>query len=515
MNKSPDKDSSSGKVITISESSIQRDDEGDIIPKLDSEEIEDEYSVWNKKSIFYTWLLLCYSTGPVASMSRTYVPASIQSIARSVGRTKDGRHCAMTGNDCYVKFGVGTVHYTSYVLYLRAIATAVEGVVAIFLMGIADYSNYRKLFVICSILIYGCFALPFAGLTQSNYPTLKAASALYALMSIDDSIYQIMEGSYIPLFMRADKKDPLKRGSIVSVLGIVIGNVGGLTALIIGIIISYTSGRPDKDGYHNFLLAITIAGCLTVVLSIFSSFYIPSVKGKKRDSNVMVLPFKRFFGLLKDIQQYPMAFLYCVSWVIWNVSYSNFMSMFLLLFRSTLGLGSTDSEYTVYTFMSYISASLGSLAWMVLYPRFKFNIKYWGYMFLAFSIFSNFWGCLGIHHATRVGFQHRWEFWIFEVFYAGTSSAMRSLNRCVYSLLLPKGDEAQYFGLEIMLGVATGWIGSLVNAVIQDRTNDDRFPFLPNMFLAIISIVLYFFVDLENGMAAVNKAKQPQEENED
>lgn len=52
MNKSPDKDSSSGKVITISESSIQRDDEGDIIPKLDSEEIEDEYSVWNKKSIF-------------------------------------------------------------------------------------------------------------------------------------------------------------------------------------------------------------------------------------------------------------------------------------------------------------------------------------------------------------------------------------------------------------------------------------------------------------------------------
>lgn len=207
-----------------------------------------------------------------------------------------------------------------------------------------------------------------------------------------------------------------------------------------------------------------------------------------------------------------MAFLYCVSWVIWNVSFNNFMSMFLLLFRSTLGLGNSDAEYTVYTFMSYICASLGSLAWMVLYSKFKFNVKYWGYLFLSFSVFSNFWGCLGINHATTVGFQHRWEFWVFEVFYSATSSAMRSLNRCVYSLLLPKGDEAQYFGLEIMLGVATGWIGSLVNAVIQDRTNDDRYPFLPNMFLVLISLVLYYFVDLEKGQTFVNKSKQEDSE---
>ncbi|KAL6454435.1 LOW QUALITY PROTEIN: ATG22 Autophagy-related protein 22 [Candida maltosa Xu316] len=486
----------------------QQSAEGSDVQSVSSE--EHNRSIWGKKSIFYTWLLLCYSTGPVASMSRTYVPASIQSIARSVGKTSTGGVCANRGNDCFVEFGVGKVHYTSYVLYLRAIATAVDGIVAIFLMGIADYSNFRKMFLIVSILLYGCFAVPFVGLTGKNYPTLKAASALYALMSIDDSIYQILEGSYIPLAEK--KQDQMKRGSVVSVLGLVLSNVGGLTALVVGIIISYTSGRPDTKGYYNFLLAITIAGCMTIVMAVISSFYIPSVKGKKRDENVLVLPFKRFFVLLKDIQKYPMAFLYCVSWVIWNVSFSNFMNMFLLLFRSTLGLGNSDAEYTVYTFMSYICGSLGSLAWMFLYPKCKFNIKYWGYMFLAFSAFTNFWGCLGIHERTSVGFQHRWEFWVFEVFYAGTSSAMRSLNRCVYSSLLPEGDEAQYFGLEIMLGIATGWIGSLVNAVIQDRTHDDRFPFLPNLFLVLIALALYYKVDLEKGMEDVNKKKDPEPE---
>ncbi|CAX40022.1 autophagy-related protein, putative [Candida dubliniensis CD36] len=474
------------------------------IPNNNNKNDKNQESIWNKKSSFHTWLVLCYSTGPVASMSRTYVPASIQSIARNVGKTRMNQPCGTQGNDCYVKFGFITVHHTSYVLYLRAVSTAIEGIVAIFLMGIADYSNYRKLFLIFSILIYGFLALPFIGLTNNDYQTLVLASILYSLLIIDDSIYQILEGSYIPLFMRADKENPMQRGSVVAVLGLFLGNLGGITALVIGIIISYSSGTPEIKGYHNFLIAITVAGCMTIVLSLFSALYIPNVQGKPRVDSFLVLPFKRFFNLLKDIQKYPMAFLYCISWVIWNVSFNNFMSMFLLLFRSTLGLGNSDAEYTVYTFMSYICSSGGSLLWMLLYQKWNNNIKYWGYAFLSVSLLANFWGCLGINKLTPIGFQNRWEFWVFEVFYSATSSAMRSLNRCIYSSLLPVGNEAQYFGLEVTLGIASGWIGSLVNAVIQDRTNDDRFPFLPNMFLVIVSLILYYYVDLQKGMNDVD-----------
>lgn len=479
---------------------------------------QDNDSPWAKKSIYRAWLLLCYSTGPVASMSRTYVPAVIQSIATEVGRNSKGGRCERRGNDCYIDFGVGKVHSTSFVLYLKAIYTSLEGLISIFLMGIADYSNYRKILLIGSITLFGIFALPFAAFTGKNYSTLKTISVFYALMSVIDSVYQILEGSYIPLFMRAvpKKQDEveearntrvLQRGSVVSVMGLFLGNCGGLTALLIGIIISYGRGGPMEDGYHNFLLAITIAGCVTVVFSIISAFYIPSVKGKPKPEGeiLLFLTARRFVTLLKNIQKYPNAFLYCVSWVIWNVSFSNFMSVFVLLFRSTLGIGNSDSEYTVYTFMSYITASLGSIAWMLLYPQCGIKIKTWGYGFLIFSAFTNFWGCLGIRKSISIGFKNRWEFWLFEVFYSGSSSAMRSLNRTVYSSLLPEGDEAQYFGLEIMLGVATGWIGSLVNAAIQDRTNNDRFPFLPNCILVLISLVLYSLTDTEQGMRDAKK----------
>ncbi|CCH45675.1 Autophagy-related protein [Wickerhamomyces ciferrii] len=500
---------------------------------------QDESNIWSKKTIYRAWLLLCFTTGPVASMSRTYVPATIQSVARSVGKTSTGEKCGLRGNDCFVKFGTGLVHYSSYVLYLKAIYTALEGVVALLLMGIADYSNYRKWILITSVALYGCFALPFAGLTDKTYAHLRGLSALYGLLNVDNAIYQILEGSYIPLFMRAAvpaKRDNngddqaghqpeqvlaedvrrsmvLKRGSTVSVMGIFLGNCGGMTALLIGIIISYGRGTPQEDGYHNFLLAITIAGCVTVVFSMISSYYIPSTKGKPlpKGEFLQFLTFKRMYGLIKQIRKYPNAFILCIAWVIWNVSFNNFMMVWVLLFRSTLGIGNSDSEYTVYTWMSYVLASLGSLAWMFAYPRTRLTIKQWAYSFLSISFFTNFWGCLGINSNTKVGFKHRWEFWVFEVFYSASSSAMRSLNRTLYSSMLPEGEEAQYFGLEIMLGVAVGWIGDLVNATIQDRTGNDRYPFLPNLFLVLISLILYAVCDSEQEMRDVKKIREEEE----
>lgn len=483
-------------------------------------------SPFSKKNSYRAWLLLCFSTGPVSSMTKTYVPAVIQSSAFALGHTAAGQKCQARGNDCFVNFGTGKVHYTSYVLYIRAIGTALEGLISILLMGIADYGNYKRWILIFSIIFYGILALPFAGLTSVNYPTLKILSALYILLSIDDAIYQILEGSYIPLFMRAAAETSsisthldnlrsseeirrdvmLKRGSTVSVMGLFVGNIGGLIALLIGIIITYSSGAA---GYHNFLLAITVAAVITVVLAIVASFYIPKVKLVKqrpRGEWLIILTIKRFYNLWKDIQKYPNAFLYCISWVIWNVSYSNFLGVYGLLFRSTLGLGVSDPQFTVLSFMSVIVACMGSLSWMYLYPRLGLNIKTWGYIFFSVQIFSNFWGSLGISHNVRaVGFKNLWEFWLFEVLFNSSGSALRSLNRTVYSTLLPRGEEAQYFGLEIMLGVATGWIGSLVIAVIQDRTGNDRYPFLPNLFLSIIALALYVIVDFEKGMTDVQK----------
>lgn len=462
-------------------------------------------------------------------MARSYVPAAIQSTAHAMGHLK-GTHkpCPIRLGPlerCLIKFGNGEIDYNSYYLYVKAIATAVEGLLAIFTMGIADYSNYKKSIMIGTIFLYGACALPFAGLYKPSYGTLVAMSVLFAALMCLDSVYQILEGSFIPIFMRsrasvrassgsseyAKRQQVLNQGSFVSVMGLVIGNVGGLTASIIGVIITYKWGSSTRIGYQRYLLAVTIAGCISITAITISAFVFPSVKGLKKPQgqNLIVLSFKRYAKLIKDIRRYPEAWKLCIGWVIWDVSYSNFLSIFPLLFRVESGLASSDGAYTVFTFMMLIDAIFGSLIWMFLYPRLPFTIKHWAYFFLFISFFSNFWGALGVNSNVEIGFKHTAEFWVFQVLYVSSSSALRSLNRVWYSSMLPEGSEAQYFGLEIALGVAVGWIGSLVNASIQNRTGNLRWPMIPNCILVVVAVGLYIWSNPEKGMKDAEKLINP------
>jgi hypothetical protein len=138
--------------------------------------------------------------------------------------------------------------------------------------------------MMASVFLFGALGLPFAGLTKPGYSHLNALGTLYCLLTTVQGVYTVVEGSYIPIFMRSagwfrsppglvsddyandqqivEKRTWKKRFS-VSVWALVSGNVGGLVALIIGVILVYGRGSSVKVGYFNYLLAITIAGCIT------------------------------------------------------------------------------------------------------------------------------------------------------------------------------------------------------------------------------------------------------------
>ncbi len=127
--------------------------------------------------------------------------------------------------------------------------------------------------MLVSIILFGSLALPFAGLINRTYAVLIVTSVLYCFMNTISSAYAVMESSYIPLFMRSTglfgsggrtrihsavqsrKRDPaqtrsLIRGARVSVLGLVVGNVGSIMALLIGLIITHVRGQGALNGYR-------------------------------------------------------------------------------------------------------------------------------------------------------------------------------------------------------------------------------------------------------------------------
>lgn len=519
--------------MSVSKSKSTVDVSVEEVEEANNDEVFDvkELSKWDTRKTYFIWLLVCFSTGPTATMLRAYVPAIIQTTAHRLGHPKGSSGpCALRGDDCYVRFGFGEVQYTSYSLYLKAIYTSIEGVLAILLMAFADYSDYRKWLMVGATAFYGVFAIPFFWLADTeHYGTLVQQSVLYCLMLCFSTVYQITESSYIPVFMNArrvslrtgdDNNKPqqgavISRGLNVSTWGLVVGNIGGLLASLVGVIITHVNNKPyGKD----FLLAVTIAGIVTAVISFICAGLVPSLKGKEIEikgfKNLLLAPIVRFKTILSDLIEYKEALKFCVAWVIWNVAYSNFLAVFGLLFRSTLGIGSSDAEFTVWQFTNLIIACVGPLFWTYVYSRKCYNMpNTYGTLYmkrslcamLTIGMLANFWGCLGANSNSKVGFKNRWEFWTFQVLFVGTSTGIRMINRVVYSAVLPLGKENQYFGFEIMLGLCTGWSESLFVALIQDKTGNSRMPFIPNTVLYLVALVILIYVDIEAGMKKVKK----------
>ncbi|KAG5916375.1 hypothetical protein E4U42_007687, partial [Claviceps africana] len=196
----------------------------------------------------------------------------------------------------------------------------------------------------------------------------------------------------------------------------------------------------------------------------------------------------------------------CAGWVLWNTAYSSFLQLMAALFLETSGIQRGSAIYTVYTFMMVIFACAGSLGWLATFGRTNLPVKHWAYLFLGVNTLCILWGCIGIMDASPVGYKHQAEFWVADALFMSSSSALRSLNRVLYASLIPRGSEAAFFGLEITLDLATGWISPLVQGVIQDRTHNLRFPMLPNLLLMLVAVGLYAWTDVDGG---VRDAERP------
>ncbi|KAE8353791.1 autophagy-related protein 22-like protein [Aspergillus coremiiformis] len=496
-----------------------QDEEGANEATVQSQQVA---SLSTRKAL-WAYLILCFSTGPTSSMAFNYVSAAIQSAANNVGHQPgSNKPCARRGRiECLVKFGGGEIDYVSYVLYLRSIGRAMEGIVTIMTAGVADYSRYRKTMMLSSIFLFGALALPFAGLTGSGYNHLNALATLYCLLTTVQGVYTVIEASYIPIFMRSvgglhsaspaadpDTQRTWKKGFTVSVLALVASNVGGLVALLIGIILVYGIGSYVQVGYFSYLLAITIGGCITIIFATIGKFLLPSVPGQERPKgqNLLFLAVKGWIRMIASARQYPEAFKFCIGWILWNTGYSNFLGLTQSLFLEVTGIARGSGVYQVWSFTNVIFACMGSLGFLFIYPHVHVPIKSWAYFFLTVNFLCVLWGCIGISNHVTIGYKHAAEFWVEQVLFMSTSSALRSYNRTVFASLIPCGSEAQFFGLEITLDLATGWINPLVQGVIQDHTHNLRFPMIPNVLLIFVAALIYFWVDIPKG---IEDAKVP------
>jgi UMF1 family MFS transporter len=92
------------------------------------------------------------------------------------------------------------------------------------------------------------------------------------------------------------------------------------------------------------------------------------------------------------------------------------------------------------------------------------------------------------------------EAWIMAGVIAIVLGGSQALSRSLYSRMIPKGEEAAFFGLYEVSERGTSWMGPLLFSIVIARTGSYRQALLSLVFFFVVGLVLLWITDTDKGI---------------
>ncbi|GAA6016964.1 hypothetical protein JCM10207_007863 [Rhodosporidiobolus poonsookiae] len=460
--------------------------------------------------------------GPAFGCFNTYASYQIQYIGYAVGANPGqpmGSGCLDLTQACRVPLaGSGDVNLSSFILYMNALAFAISGVLCFLVSGFGDYMGWKREQYICLLVVYGAFALPVAGMTAYNVPTLNSFGALYVVFNTVGFLAGAWQNIYIPEVMydntesNADrtetapstKREREVRGATLSVWGYNAYQFSLTVFYCITIGISFASATAAIQAG---LWVTTASGALCIVLALVAWPFLPSPAPKPlpAGTKLWTLPLSTFAELWQACTKFPEAMKYLVAFTIYNDSIFAFSAVISQLFN--LSLRPSLLEFTYFSLAGTVTSFVFPTIWLYLFRYTgRVSLRQWTIVAYAVIAFTAVWCLLGLSDSSKVGFKNRWEFYFFQIVQNMAFSLLSAVFRVVYSELFPRGAEVQYFSFQLAIGCATVWIPQVVDSAIVDATNMVRFPAIISLVTILIAIGFAWWTDDLKGALAAQRA---------
>lgn len=199
--------------------------------------------------------------------------------------------------------------------------------------------------------------------------------------------------------------------------------------------------------------------------------------------------FRQLVTTLKDLRHYPQTLLFLVAYLFYNDGIQTVIASAALFGSRELGLpdASLVLAILVVQLVAFVGAlALGRLAGSIGARRTILGaIVVWGVVstgayFLPAGQLAPF-----LLLAVAIGF---------------VLGGSQALSRSLYSTLVPRGREAEYFGLYQAAERGTSWFGTLTFGVVFQLTGSYRFSVVALLVFFVVGFVLLLRVDVERGI---------------
>jgi UMF1 family MFS transporter len=404
---------------------------------------------------FYDWANSAFSTTVVTVFLGPYLTTITQNAA---------------GPDGFVRpLGI-PILADSFFPYMVSFSVLLQVLFLPILGAIADYSHLKKQML--GLFAYiGAFSTMGLYFLQGDNYLLGGILFLIANLSFGAAI--VFYNAFLPEIAGPDQRDT------VSSQGWALGYLGGGLLLAANLVLFLQAERFGLTPGHAVRISMASAGMWWAIWTIIPLLTLRSRRPQRSlppGERYLTVGFRQLRHTLRNLPQYPQTLLFLVAYLLYNDGIQTIIALSSQFGSQELGLG--ESSLVSLILMVQFLAFGGALLFGVIARRIGAKRA----IIASLVIWT---GTVAYAYAFL---QTELQFFIMGGVIAIVLGGSQALSRSLFSQMIPKGQEAEYFSLYEVSERGTSWLGPLFFGLALQFTGSYRF--------AILSVALFFLAGL-------------------
>jgi UMF1 family MFS transporter len=430
--------------------------------------VENPKSAGKRREVFgwgmYDWANSAFSTIVVTTLLGPYLAALIEA------------------NGGTINFLGYSIKPAEFYPYCVGISVFLQVLFLPILGAIADYSHLKKRLMLTFAYI-GAIATILLFLVTSDLILLGGLLFIIANLSFGAAL--VLYNAFLNDIARPDERDT------VSSQGFALGYIGGGLALLLSAILLYVA--PKEAQGQVVRLSLAGAGLWWLIFTVLfpQRFLVQRapVHNLPPGENYFSHGVRQFINTLRElVVKYPITLRYLLAYLIYNDGIQTINTVATTFAAIELGL-STSTLVQVVLMIQFIAA-LGAMFFN--YLAGKIGAK------KAIMISLVIWSGLLIY---AYGFLYTaLQFWILGAVLALVLGGSQALSRSLFSQMIPKNKESEYFSLYEISERGTSWLGPIAFGLAVGITGNQRVSMVMLIVFFVVGLVLLYLTDVKKAI---------------
>ncbi len=415
---------------------------------------------------FYDWANSAFSTSVVTVFLGPY----LTTVTRA----------AADGNGFVHPFGL-KVGAGSFFPYVVSLSVLFQVVLLPVLGALADYTHRRKQMLL-AFAFGGAFATMGLYFLEGTRYLLGGGLFLAANLCFGASI--VFYNAFLP-----DLAAPEKRDS-VSAMGWAIGYLGGGLLLALNLVLFSRAGALGLTAGDAARISLASAGAWW---ALFTLVPMAALRERARPArpprgeHYLVAGFRQLGRTFGKARRYPQTWLFLLAYLLYNDG-----------IQTVIALAAQFGQEELHLSMATLTTAILMVQFVAFFGSHLFNgLAKWLGARRAVMASLVVWTAVVVHAYAFLATEG--QFYALCAVIALVLGGSQALSRSLYSLLIPRGEEAEYFALYEAGERGTSWIGPLLFGLALQFTGSYRTAILSLIVFFAAGLVLLGFVDVEKG----------------